>query len=74
MNATMGTAVPSVPSVPSRPPNHPAIPDSSLVRALKPCPNGGDDGSALRAHAQLGREAALRATAAAEFAVEAIVK
>jgi hypothetical protein len=32
--------------------------------------DGGDDGSALRAHAQLGRAAALRATTTAELAVE----
>jgi hypothetical protein len=50
-------------------PNHPAIPDSS-VRALQPRLDGGDDGAALRARAELGRPAALRATAARKFAVE----
>jgi hypothetical protein len=48
MNATMETAVPSVPSVPSPPSNHPAIPDSSLVRTLQPRLDGGDDGAARK--------------------------
>jgi hypothetical protein len=68
MNATMETAVPSVPSVPS-PPNHPEIPDSS-VRTLQPRLDGGDDCAALGAPAELGRSAALRATAAGQFAVQ----
>jgi hypothetical protein len=71
MNATMETAVPSVPSVPSAlPANHPGKPDRSLVRTPQPRLGSGDDGSALGARAKLGRAAALRATAAAKFAVE----
>jgi hypothetical protein len=40
------------------------------VRTLEPRLDGGDDGAALGARAELGRPAASRATAAGEFAVE----
>jgi hypothetical protein len=40
------------------------------VRTLQPRLDGGDGGAALGAHAQLGWSAALRATAAGQFAVQ----
>jgi len=40
------------------------------VRTLQPRLGSGHDGAALGAHAELWRPAALRPTAAAEFAVE----